>query len=250
MITEGGYARGRVETKESRRRCGWSMVCGTAAAMTRIVATLIVRDIDGPWHCRSRDMVARDVDGPWHRRCGDARRVPPWRRRASDRRDAAAATLVRGNREVATRIVHESNDARPQVLGFEANGNYSDFEKRMLPIVVDPDVIFGSDTTLRVPKGFVGSSVDALAAADEVKVSKTPCAFALAKKSLAAGEGVTIVSVYGHAKSVEQITEDIAPKIMSELYITKKYPRRRPRRAAAVPVRGERADAGTTRPSR
>jgi len=42
--------------------------------------------------------------------------------------------------------------------------------------------------------------VEELAAADEVKVSKTPCAFAVARKTLAPGSAVTVVTVFGHAK--------------------------------------------------
>ena len=60
----------------------------------------------------------------------------------------------------------------------------------LVPMVVDPDVVFGEDTSLRTPAGF--TDVDEMAARGEVKVSKTPCAFALAKRTLAPGASVTL----------------------------------------------------------
>ncbi|KAH8074164.1 hypothetical protein JL720_10719 [Aureococcus anophagefferens] len=91
-------------------------------------------------------------------------------------------------------------------FGFVEDGD----ESTLVPMIVDPDVVFGSDTTFREPLGF--TDYETLAAADEVKVSKTPCAFALAQKTLAPGAAMTLVEVFGHAKTVEQLTGDIAPK--------------------------------------
>jgi len=91
----------------------------------------------------------------------------------------------------------------------------------LLPTVVDPDVVFGADTSLRVPEGF--GDVASMAGAAEVKVSKTPSAFSLASVTLAPGASVTLVSVYGHAKSVAQLTEDIAPAALKSGWVGRKY---------------------------
>jgi hypothetical protein len=102
-------------------------------------------------------------------------------------------------------------------FGFVEDGDTSE----LVPMVVDPDVVFGSDTTFRIPEGF--ESVEQLAGADEVKVSKTPCAFALARKTLAPGAAVTVVELYGHATTVPQLTETIAPAALKASFVSSKY---------------------------
>ena len=102
-------------------------------------------------------------------------------------------------------------------FGFVEDGD----ESTLVPMIVDPDVVFGSDTTFREPLGF--TDYETLAAADEVKVSKTPCAFALAQKTLAPGAAMTLVEVFGHAKTVEQLTDDIAPKALEAAFVAGKY---------------------------
>jgi len=94
----------------------------------------------------------------------------------------------------------------------------------LLSMVVDPDIIFGTDTTLRIPQGFIDAeTVDDLAVASEVKVSKTPCALALTKASLAPGASTTIVTVWGHAETVAQLENDIAPKVRAPSFVHEKY---------------------------
>ena len=102
-------------------------------------------------------------------------------------------------------------------LAYVAKGD----ESTLLPVVVDPDVVFGTDTTLRTPLGF--DSVEEMAVRSEVKVSKTPCALSLAKETLAPGASVTVVSVYGHAKTVEELTDTIAPAVLEQGFVSKKY---------------------------
>merc|ERR1719197_541891 len=98
--------------------------------------------------------------------------------------------------------------------GHFAFGYVEDAAEALLPVVVDPDVIFGDDTTLRDPAGFAKRGA-AVADAAEVKVSKTPCAFAVASTTLAA--------VWGRARTVPQLVDDIAPTVLKDRFASKKY---------------------------
>ena len=98
-------------------------------------------------------------------------------------------------------------------------------EKTLLPIIVDPDAVFGEDTTLREPFGFWrdSESIEDLLEKNELKASKTPSAFAATTKTLAAGESITLIEVYGHAIGATQLNNDIVPKIMEKGFAAKKY---------------------------
>lgn len=69
-----------------------------------------------------------------------------------------------------------------------------------LPFIVDPSVVFDTDTTMIDPRGFFdsGASVYSLLRSTQGTTSRTPCAFAGAQLKLAPGKSATIVSVYGH----------------------------------------------------
>lgn len=83
----------------------------------------------------------------------------------------------------------------------EKEGDITD----LLPFVVDPMVVFDQDTSLTHPYGFFASSLSAqdIAKNPQGTTSRTPCAFAAGSFSLAAGESVTVTSVYGYADSLE-----------------------------------------------
>lgn len=95
-------------------------------------------------------------------------------------------------------------------------------DAELLPIVVDPASIFGADTTLTVPELFE-SVEDTVKKVNELKASKTPCAFAATKQTVLPGASVTVVSVYGHAKTVDQVNEDIAPSVLEVGFVASKY---------------------------
>ena len=117
-----------------------------------------------------------------------------------------------------------ADSAQVQMIteGHFAFGYVEDAAEELLPVVVDPDVIFGDDTTLRDPAGFAARGA-AVADAAEVKVSKTPCAFAVAATTLAAGASTTLVTVWGRARTVPQLVDDIAPTVLKDRFASKKY---------------------------
>ena len=94
-----------------------------------------------------------------------------------------------------------------------------------LHVIVDPSVVFGTDTSLTNPSGFFGDdSPDAL---DIVKLaqgttSRTPCSFAAAKLIIPAGGSVTLTTIYGHAINFETFSNTYSPKIRSKGYVEEK----------------------------
>jgi hypothetical protein len=103
-----------------------------------------------------------------------------------------------------------------------------------LPFIVDPSVVFGTDTSLTNPSGFFGlgvSGVDELTRSPQGTTSRTPCSFAAAKVVIAPGASVTITSIYGHSINMEVFLSTYSPKVRSEGYVGAK------RQAAAALVK-------------
>lgn len=94
-----------------------------------------------------------------------------------------------------------------------------------LPFIVDPDVVFGFDTSMTDPKGFFGPNApdaEGIAVLSQVTTSRTPCSFAAAKVVIPPGGTITLTSVYGHADTLEKFTGSYSPLIRQAGYITKK----------------------------
>lgn len=102
-----------------------------------------------------------------------------------------------------------------------------------LPFIVDPSVVFGTDTSLTNPSGFFerGVGVDEMILSPQGTTSRTPCSFAAAKIVIAPGASVTITSIYGHAVNIETFLSTYSPKMRSEGYVAAK------RKAAAELVK-------------
>jgi hypothetical protein len=99
-----------------------------------------------------------------------------------------------------------------------------------LPFIVDPTVIFGTDTVFAYPSEFFGTegqTVEELLGAAQGTTSRTPCAFAGHRFTLKRGQNVSLVSMYGHAATLEVFTKQYSPKLLTKGYVSKK-------RAAAV----------------
>lgn len=95
-------------------------------------------------------------------------------------------------------------------------------ENTLLPFVVDPNVVYGYDTTLTNPSGFFSSSLEEVLASPQGTSSRTPCAFAGASVTIAPRSSVTISTVYGYAKSLEHFLDDISPRLVAPKYIDSK----------------------------
>jgi len=101
----------------------------------------------------------------------------------------------------------------------------SDDEVDLLPFVVDPSLVFDTDTTMTNPSGFFAAaspSVEDLLKMPQGKTSRTPCSFAGASLRIPPGGTVSIISVYGHADNVDDFLTKISPKITSKEFVSEK----------------------------
>ncbi|MGC9400725.1 MAG: cellobiose phosphorylase [Anaerolineae bacterium] len=90
-----------------------------------------------------------------------------------------------------------------EVTAIEAGHFYlafreDDGEAVLLPPLVDPDVVFGPDTSLHTPRGFLGQPLAALQSRRQITTGKTPCGFFGTACTLAPGESVTLHAIIGH----------------------------------------------------
>ena len=77
-----------------------------------------------------------------------------------------------------------------------------------LPAFVDPQIVFGANTSFSSPNNFIDRSFAALQAETQVVVGKTPCAFFGQKAALLPGEQITLYSLFGHVNGYENIAEN------------------------------------------
>ncbi len=113
-------------------------------------------------------------------------------------------------------------------------------ETRLLPAFVDPDVVFGPDTSLSAPDGFINMPLADLQKERQITCGKTPCGFFGAAAALAPGQTLTLYAVVGHAGSLEQINRRL-PQLARADYLQNRH-------AAAVALARELTDpiAATT----
>ena len=74
-------------------------------------------------------------------------------------------------------------------------------ENRLLPVLVDPAVVFGQDTSFFSPEGFLRQPLPELLSTAQITTGRTPCAFFAAHSDLAPGQSVTLNSLYGHVSN-------------------------------------------------
>ena len=102
-----------------------------------------------------------------------------------------------------------------------------------LPFIVDPSVVFNSDTSMTNPSGFFGEGVgvEELSALPQGTTSRTPCSYAAAKIVIPPGGSISITSVYGHAPDLETFLRSYSPTVRSHGFASEK------RKAAAALVK-------------
>lgn len=96
---------------------------------------------------------------------------------------------------------------------------------KMLPFIVDPSVVYETDTTLTDPIGFFAPdapSVSELLLQPQGATSRTPCAFAGAKLVVPPGKSVSISTIFGHADNLETFVGTYSPKLLKPGYTSKK----------------------------
>lgn len=100
-----------------------------------------------------------------------------------------------------------------------------DEEVKLLPFVVDPSLVFDTDTTMVNPSGFFSAdspSVEDLLKMPQGKTSRTPCSFAGASLRIPPGGTVSIISIYGHADNLDDFLSKISPKITTKEFVKEK----------------------------
>ena len=97
----------------------------------------------------------------------------------------------------------------------------SDGLHSLLPFIVDPSVVYDTDTTLTDPVGFFGEdapSVEDILKTPQGTTSRTPCAFSGAKLVIPPGKSVSISTIFGHADNLETFVGKYSNKLRTPGY--------------------------------
>ncbi|MGD8399281.1 MAG: cellobiose phosphorylase, partial [Anaerolineae bacterium] len=86
-------------------------------------------------------------------------------------------------------------------LSFDSSG------QKLLPFV-DPVVVFGQNTSLCTPDGFVARSLDDLGHRHQITTGRTPCGLFGAHARLEPGETTTLYAIIGHVGHAEHILRE------------------------------------------
>jgi hypothetical protein len=99
----------------------------------------------------------------------------------------------------------------------------------LLPMICDTQLLFGTDTTLSVPRSFFsnshspgGASLAEVLKKPQSTSSRTPSAFAAVSLKLKPGESKTLSVVYGHAPDLDTLRSNIVPILRARGYISGK----------------------------
>ena len=99
-------------------------------------------------------------------------------------------------------------------LAFDGSG-------RPLSPFVDPVVVFGQNTALIQPDGFVEGPLTALSQRRQITTGRTPCGFFGASAFLEPGEATTLYAIIGHVGNVERIRREGA-RLAQPAYVRQK----------------------------
>jgi hypothetical protein len=128
-------------------------------------------------------------------------RVPYYRLRASALDTAEISEIQAGH--FALGVAHEAD------------------KSRLLPVFVDPAVLFGFDTAFTTPEAFKAHHLDDLAARPQITLGKTPCAFFGIQSEIGPGESIEWNAMFGHAGDLDIITTAL-PDVLSTGYFEQK----------------------------
>jgi hypothetical protein len=104
----------------------------------------------------------------------------------------------------------EAIEAGHFALAFVDRSDHAD----QLPVLVDPNLVFGHNTALNTPDRFHAAPLAALFNESQITVGKTPCAFFGTTIDLLPGESITLHSVYGHVSALAHLPA-VAARVMS-----------------------------------
>jgi hypothetical protein len=97
-----------------------------------------------------------------------------------------------------------------EVSEIQAGHFYLSFDRsgqKLLPFV-DPVVVFGQNTSLNTPDGFVVQSLADLGHRRQITTGRTPCGLFGASEVLEPGEAATLHAIIGHADRAERILRE------------------------------------------
>ena len=115
-------------------------------------------------------------------------------------------------RDIPFYRVRSSIEDKPEVEGVEAGHFYLAFVEndnvQLLPAITDAELVFGQDTSLGQPDGFLQNSLTELLQHRQNTAGRTPCGFFGSELKLSPGESVTISSIIGHVRNVDIINSE------------------------------------------
>ena len=127
------------------------------------------------------------------------RKIPYYRTKASLADTAAVEIIETGN----------------FALGFHPDGS-------LMPVIVDPALVFSYDTAMRKPVGFADCSLKELLKKEQVTTNELPCAFFALDRVLQSGESVTLYELYGQADSKPSLHAYLDKEVRTEAYFSAK----------------------------
>ena len=104
----------------------------------------------------------------------------------------------------------EAIEAGHFALAFVERSDHAD----QLPVLVDPNFVFGHNTALSTPDRFHAAPLADSFTDQQITTGKTPCAFFGATIDLQPGESITLHSVYGHVSHMAQLPA-VRDRVMS-----------------------------------
>ncbi len=130
----------------------------------------------------------------------------------------ARIPFYRVRASIVDRVEVETYQAGHFALGFVEQGGKS----QSLPVLVDPAVVFGAETTFSSPDPFNQEPLTALLEKEQITCGRTPCGLFAHQSTLAVGEGMTIYSLYGHTSGLEILQPDLLRLTQASYFITKR----------------------------
>ena len=91
-----------------------------------------------------------------------------------------------------------------------------------LPVLIDPNLVFGHDTSLHTPAAFLEHSLHDLLEKSQADSGKTPCAFFGVEKTINQGNALKLTTVYGHVNGIENLQRE-APHLRDPRYLVAKH---------------------------
>ena len=76
---------------------------------------------------------------------------------------------------------------------------------RLLPVIVDPILVFGNNSALHSPEAFYRQGLKKMLEQKQITCGRTPSGFAAMETELSPGESVQVNSIFGHASRLETI---------------------------------------------